>query len=1113
MPQFNALRYLELWVKSVVALGTLCCHVRGDVKLVVLTSSSAMKKTEHLLLINRICDEFEAKLKLDAGSEIAAHLQSIEGSSQDSEFYDYLLIELVALKIDYSEDRQATADLLRSRYPHHEEQIQNALELQAMQPTMNTALDTKLGDLVKAVYQEGHHHESSVSGDHAGRKEPLATVIPIGESMKSGSRFVGKYKLLQPIGEGGMGTVWMAEQEKPVRRRVALKIIKSDFVDKQAIARFEIESQVLAMMDHQNIAKVLDAGTSDHGSPYFVMELVKGDPVTRYCDTNELTPAQRLKLFLQACDAVQHAHHKGIIHRDLKPSNILVHVHNGEPTVKVIDFGLAKALDRHTKLTDKTLFTRFGSVVGTVQYMSPEQARADAVDIDTRTDIYSLGAVLYELLVGSTPVEKGIVDENSLLRVLEIIRDDEPPRPSVRLASLTPGEQSSIGAQRRIQPAKLQHVLRGELDWIIMRALDKVRSRRYATPNDFSEDIRRYLDGDAVVARPPSAGYRFRKFVRKNKVPVAIVAGLFAVVAGAAIMIAGALANANVARARSERILRIVGESFKATDPNYSDATAEMSARDVLKNAQDSLEQSDLDDLGKIHLLSQLSNSFSGLGEFELALRAAELSHELATATLNRDHVDAIAATHNLANAYYDAGKPNESIELFEKALELRVARLGSDHPDTLVTMTGLATALYVGGQSVEAVKLYEKAIELSKRSLGAADPNTLGLMNRLAFGYTEIGKIDEAIELFRRTLEKRIATLGPEHPETFWSMEGLAFACAQAGRTDESIELSEKTLDLRTRRLGPRHPNTLRTMQGLANAYRDAGRIDEAIDLHRKTLKLRIDRIGPKHVDTMWSMNNLAATYKAASRTEEAVELYEQTLQLQRSSLGEDHPATLWSMDGLGYAYEDAGRMDEAIELHRQTLELRTAKLGPDHIQTLRSIDGLATAYDHTGRTEEAIELFQQAIELRRAKFGPTHADTQRSATQLAWVLSTISPRDSRLDEELVDLVRLACDENPEGSSLQTLAAAEYRIGNFAKAIAAAKGSLELEPELASGTGFAIMAMSHLKLGDLAEANEYRKNLGDAMEKDAFSKDAKCVFFAAEVDELFKSGSMGEDQ
>jgi WD40 repeat protein/tRNA A-37 threonylcarbamoyl transferase component Bud32/tetratricopeptide (TPR) repeat protein len=345
---------------------------------------------------------------------------------------------------------------------------------------------------------------------------------------------IGRYKLLQPIGEGGMGTVFLAEQSQPVQRRVALKLIKPGMDSKQVLARFEAERQALALMEHPNIAKVFDAGTTEAGRPFVVMELVKGVPITKYCDEHHLTPRERLALFVPVCQAVQHAHQKAIIHRDLKPSNVLVALCDGRPVPKVIDFGVAKAMG--PKLTDRTLFTEFGAVVGTLEYMSPEQAELNQLDIDTRSDIYSLGVLLYELLTGTTPLERKRLKEATLLEVLRIIREEEPPRPSTRLSSTA--ELPAIAANRGLEPRKLSGLVRGDLDWIVMKCLDKDRGRRYETANGLARDVERYLADEPVLACPPSAGYRFRKFARRNKRALATAAllGVMLLVAVAAVM-------------------------------------------------------------------------------------------------------------------------------------------------------------------------------------------------------------------------------------------------------------------------------------------------------------------------------------------------------------------------------------------------------------------------------------------------------------------------------------------------------------------------------------------------------------------------------------------------
>src|SRR5438105_6960152 len=344
---------------------------------------------------------------------------------------------------------------------------------------------------------------------------------------------IGPYKLLQQIGEGGMGTVFMAEQTQPVQRKVALKVIKAGMDSRQVITRFEAERQALAMMDHVNIARVFDGGTTESGRPYFVMELVNGVPITKYCDDNCLTPRERLELFMPVCQALQHAHQKGIIHRDVKASNVMITLYDGKPVPKVIDFGVAKATEQ--RLTERTLFTQYGTMVGTLEYMSPEQAEMSALGADTRSDIYSLGVLVYELLTGSTPLSHKRVREAAYGEVLRMIKEEEAPRPSMRLSDS--GEAlASISAQRHMEPAKLTKLVRAELDWIVMKCLEKDRNRRYETANGFAADVQRYLADEPVQACPPSAGYRLRKFVRRNKGPVlAAAVVLLVLLAGTAV--------------------------------------------------------------------------------------------------------------------------------------------------------------------------------------------------------------------------------------------------------------------------------------------------------------------------------------------------------------------------------------------------------------------------------------------------------------------------------------------------------------------------------------------------------------------------------------------------
>ena len=476
---------------------------------------------------------------------------------------------------------------------------------------------------------------------------------------------IGPYKLLQQIGEGGFGVVFMAEQTEPVRRRVALKVIKPGMDTRQVIARFEAERQALAVMDHPNIARVLDAGATESGRPYFVMELVRGVPITQYCDENNLPIRERLELFASVCQAIQHAHTKGIIHRDIKPTNVLVTRQDGQPVVKVIDFGIAKAMGQ--QLTDKTLFTDFAQMIGTPLYMSPEQAELSSTDIDTRSDIYSLGVLLYELLTGSTPVSKEQLKQAAFDEIRRIIREDEPHKPSTRIS--TAEAAPSIAAQRHTEPAKLAKLVRGELDWIVMKALEKDRNRRYETANGFAADVQRYLNDEPVQACPPSAGYRFRKFARRNKAALATAA----VLAVAVLVVAGTIGWASAtgtAQAREAARERAARQTAVEQEVNLALKEAEQwqeqakwpEALSAAKRAEGLLAGSGSDELReRVHQLRK---------DLEMVLRLEDIP--LLSSEMKENNFDWESADRAYAQAFADYGIDVASLPADEAAARIR---------------------------------------------------------------------------------------------------------------------------------------------------------------------------------------------------------------------------------------------------------------------------------------------------------------------------------------------------------------------------------------------------------------------------------------------------------
>jgi serine/threonine protein kinase len=760
---------------------------------------------------------------------------------------------------------------------------------------------------------------------------------------------VGPYKLLQEIGQGGFGIVYMAEQEKPVRRKVALKIIKPGLDTAQVIARFEAERQALAIMDHSNIARVLDAGATDLGRPYFVMELVKGLPITEFCDQNHMPAEQRLGLFLDVCRAVQHAHHKGVIHRDLKPSNVMVTLHDGVPVVKVIDFGIAKATVQ--KLTERTLFTAYGQMVGTPAYMSPEQAEMSGLDIDTRSDVYSLGVLLYELLTGTTPLDVKRLRSAGYAEIQRLIREEESPRPSNRLSSLG-GSATVLAGNRGTDPKQLVRLLAGDLDWIVLKALEKDRNRRYATPGNFAEDIERYLRRETIVARPPSTVYKLRKFVQRNCAAVLTAA---AVAVALLLGTAAATWQAIVAtRAKQEALAAAVAE--KEAKKTAEAREAEIKA--VLDFVQD-----------KIFAAARPEAQAGGLGHDVTLRRAIEAALPFVDQSFTDQPLIEARLRMTLGLSFWHLGEAERARQQWQRALDLRKAELGPDHPDTLLSMNNLAISYDKLGRYVEALGLREETLALQKGKLGPDHPDTLRSMHNLASSYHALGRHAEALKLREETLALRKAKLGPNHPDTLRSMHNLANSYFKLGRHAEGLKLREETLALRKAELAPDHPDTLRSMNNLAASYHQLGRHAEAVKLYEETLTLRKAKLGPDHPDTFQSMMGLATSYAALGQHAEAVKLYEETLALQKSNLGSDHPETLQSMYNLASSHYKLGRHAEALKIYEETLALRKSKLGPDHSDTLDSMWALAVCLINLDRGAEALAIIDECLQRATGK------------------------------------------------------------------------------------------------------------------------------------------------
>ncbi len=691
---------------------------------------------------------------------------------------------------------------------------------------------------------------------------------------------IGPYKLLQQLGEGGMGTVFMAEQTEPVERRVALKIIKPGMDSNKVIARFEAERQALALMDHPNIARVLDAGTTDAGRPYFVMELVKGVPITEYCDEKHLTVRQRLELLLPVCQVVQHAHQKGIIHRDIKPSNVMVALYDGRPVPKVIDFGVAKATG--SRLTNKTVFTEFGQVVGTVEYMSPEQAELNQLDVDTRSDIYSLGVLLYELLTGTTPLERKRLQAAAFDEMLRIIREEEPPKPSTRLS--TTNELASIAANRGLEPKRLSGLVRGELDWIVMKALEKDRSRRYETAIGLAMDIERYLGDEPVLACPPSTTYRFGKFALRNKTPL-IASGLvaLALVAGTVVSTWQALrANheAEIARtqaARSEQVAQFLKNMLAGVGPWVAQGRDTTLLRDILDKTADRVGR-DLNDQPEVEadLLETIGNVYTEIGPVDKAEAMQREALAIRRKLLGDEHLDVASSLHSLGFALWRRQlKPAEAESVTRESLAIRRQLLGNESWQLAGTLVQLSGALMEQGKLSDAETVARESVQLS-RKLQREDVSALVWpLNFLGQVLMSESKFAEAETALREALAiERKRPVGDDL-QVAETLRFIGYTLHHAGKLPEAEAVLREALAVHRKVSDPqRSPALAWTLDALADVLRAQNKFAEAEEPLRKALPIYRKVFGNQHPKTIGALNSLLDVLRQQGKQAEMEEL-----------------------------------------------------------------------------------------------------------------------------------------------------------------------------------------------------------------------------------------------
>jgi eukaryotic-like serine/threonine-protein kinase len=727
---------------------------------------------------------------------------------------------------------------------------------------------------------------------------------PASYSLAPGDVIDDKFKIIRLIAEGGMGEVWLAEQKGPLKREVVVKLVKSAIYNDLLLQRFRAERQSLAIMNHPSIAKVFDAGATQRGQPFLVMEYVPGLPITEFCDQKQLSIEQRLELFILVCDGVQHAHQKAIIHRDLKPANILVVEVDGKPTPRIIDFGIAKA---NEPMTGES-FTQVGAFIGTPGYMSPEQTDPRISDVDTRTDVYSLGVVLYALLAGSPPFETKQWKKCSLEEMLRRLREYDPPRPSTKV-STSRDTNAKTAKARGTDPKRLVGILSGDLDWIVMKAIEKDRNRRYATPSELANDINRHLRNQPVIARPASVAYRSLKYVRRHRVGAIATAGIFVLIVAFMILQAIQLRRttqerdrANRERDRAGRVTDFMTSMFKVSDPGEARGNS-VTAREILDKASKDIRKGLPNDL---RLQAQMMNA--------------------------------------MGTVYVNLGLYPQAESLFKESTDIRRRILGSEHPDTIAAINALAGVLENEGRYAEAEKLDRQTLEVGRRVLGSENLNTIETMNLLANVMDDEGNFVEAEKLDRETLDLRRRVLGPENPDTISSINNLANVLEDEGHFAEAEQLYRESLDVGRRVQGPDHPSTLGTMNNLGALMKDEGHYADAERLYRESLAIRLRVLGPDHPGTMIAISNLGDVLAKEGDYAEAETLARKSLNTALRVLGPEHPYTAYFRYNLGCLKAMQGRHDQALTLLREAVDHglpARADLGMEKDPDLKSLFG----------------------------------------------------------------------------------------------------------------------------------------------------------------------------